>query len=65
MRFLIALALNALIWVGLGKWGVEQMFPELMASPFAGSVPLVMMFGSVLTAAAIITNLFIHTVGKE
>lgn len=65
MRFLIALVVNALIWIGLGKWGVEKMFPELMASPFANEVPLVMLFGSVLTGLVIVLNIFIHNVGKE
>lgn len=65
MRFLIAVVANALIWIGLGKWGVEKMFPELMASPFANEVPLVMFFGGLLTGVAIVLNLFIHTVGNE
>lgn len=65
MRLLITLALNALIWIGLGKWGVEKMFPELMASSFAGSIPFVMLFGGVLTAVMITSNLFIHTVGRD
>lgn len=65
MRFLIALVVNALIWIGLGKWGVEKMFPELMASPFANEVPLIMLFGSVLTGLVIVLNIFIHNVGKE
>lgn len=65
MRFLIALVVNALIWIGLGKWGVEQLFPQLMASPFANEVPLVMLFGGVLTGVAIVLNLLIHTVGND
>lgn len=65
MRFLIALGVNALIWIGLGKWGVEKLFPQLMASPFANEVPLVMFFGGVLTGLMIVLNLLIHSVGNE
>lgn len=65
MRFLIALVVNALIWIGLGKWGVEQLFPQLMASPFANEVPLVMLFGGLLTGVSIVLNLLIHTVGND
>lgn len=65
MRFLIALVVNAFIWIGLGKWGVEKLFPQLMASPFANEVPLVMFSGGVLTGLMIVLNLFIHTVGNE
>lgn len=65
MRFLIALALNALIWIGLGKGGAELFFPELMASPFAVSVPIIMMWGGLLTALVIVSNLFIFSVGNK
>lgn len=41
------------------------MFPELMASPFAGSIPLVMLFGGVLTAVIIVSDLFIRTIGRD
>ena len=64
MRFFIALAIT-LIWIGLGKWGVEKMFPELMASPFANDVPMVMFFGSVLTGLIVVLNILIFTAGKE
>lgn len=65
MRFLISAAVTALIWIGLGKWGVQKMFPELMASPFANDVPLVMFFGGLLTGIAVVLNLLIHTVGND
>lgn len=65
MRFLYALAVNALVWIGLGKWGAGKMFPELMASPFSTDVPLVMFFGAVLTGLAIVLNFAIFTFGKE
>lgn len=65
MRFLIALVLNVLIWIGLGKGGVEKFFPELMASPFAGTVPILMMFGGLLTTLVIVSNLFIFSVGNR
>ncbi|ARB11556.1 putative membrane protein [Pectobacterium phage vB_PatM_CB7] len=65
MRFLTALVVNAFIWIGLGKWGVEKLFPQPMASPFANEVPLVMFFGGVLTGLMIVLNLLIHTVGNE
>lgn len=65
MRFLIATVVNALIWVGLGKWAVAKMFPDLMASSFATQVPLVMFLGAVLTGLALVLNLLIYTFGKE
>jgi|AGFT01.1.fsa_nt_gi hypothetical protein len=65
MRFLIALVVNALIWLGLGKGGVEKFFPEIMASPYASTVPILMMFGGVLTALIIITNIIIFWAGKK
>lgn len=65
MRFLISAAVTALIWIGLGKWGVQKMFPELMASPFANDVPLVMFFGGLLTGIAVVLNLLIHTAGNK
>lgn len=65
IRFLATIIVNFAIWIGLGKWGASELFPDLMASPFASSVPLVMLFGGVLTSAMIVSNLIIHGYGKE
>lgn len=65
MRLFIVLVVNAFIWIGLGKWGAGKMFPDLMASPFANQVPLVMFFGAVLTGLAVVLNLLIYTFDKE
>lgn len=60
IRFMIIILINAAIWIGLGKNGVEHMFPELMASEFASDIPLVMLFGGVLTTLIIVASLSVH-----
>ncbi|ATS93481.1 hypothetical protein P1A145kb_p081 [Pectobacterium phage DU_PP_I] len=65
MRFLISLTVNLLIWIGLGKWGITQVYPELMASPYAGAVPMIMMWGGALTGLMIVLTFIIQSTGKE
>lgn len=65
IRIMIVILINSAIWIGLGKNGVEHMFPELMASGFSSDVPLIMMFGGVLTTLMLVVTIVIHNIGKE